>query len=121
MKFVVVMVVIAVAAARPGNPYEKFDNLDVDEVLGNSKLTTSLLKCMVDDGRCTPEGTDLKNLAPGAVQNKCADCTAEQKTKAAKFMRAAKKDYTELFNKLVKIHDPNNEHTAELDEFLTQN
>nr|ARO70320.1 Chemosensory protein 16 [Dendrolimus punctatus] len=121
MKFVVVMVVIAVAAARPGNPYEKFDSLDVDEVISNSKLTTALLNCMVGEGKCTPEGTDLKNLAPGAVQNKCADCTPEQKTKAAKFMRAARKDYTELFNKIVKIHDPNNEHTAELEEFLSQN
>lgn len=38
----------------------KYDNVNLDEVLSNQRLLTNYFKCLVDVGKCTPEGEELK-------------------------------------------------------------
>jgi hypothetical protein len=38
----------------------KYDNINIDEILGSDRLLDNYFKCLMDKGRCTPEGTELK-------------------------------------------------------------
>lgn len=55
-------VLFAIAYARPEEKYTtKYDGFDVDEVLNNRRLLVSYMKCCLDKGPCTKEGSELKS------------------------------------------------------------
>lgn len=39
---------------------DRYDNINVDEILANRRLLMPYLKCLLDQGRCTPEGKEIK-------------------------------------------------------------
>lgn len=39
----------------------KYDNVDVDKILSNDRVLTNYIKCLMDEGSCTPEGRELKS------------------------------------------------------------
>lgn len=39
----------------------KYDNIDLDEILKNDRLRKNYVKCLVNDGPCTPDGQELKS------------------------------------------------------------
>lgn len=69
MKQFVVLVSVLVAAvslsdaarSRRDEKYTtKYDNVDLDEILATDRLLNSYIKCLLDTGRCTAEGIELK-------------------------------------------------------------
>lgn len=62
MKLFLVLVLVAVASGRPdGAQYDsKYDNFNVDEIIDNERLLKAYTHCFMGDGKCTPEGTDIK-------------------------------------------------------------
>lgn len=38
----------------------KYDNIDIDEILQSERLLTNYIKCLGDKGPCTPDGKLLK-------------------------------------------------------------
>lgn len=46
--------------AAPAKYPTKYDNVDVDEILNNDRLFNSYFKCLMETGKCTPEGEELK-------------------------------------------------------------
>jgi hypothetical protein len=38
----------------------KYDNFNVDDVLASDRLLENYHKCLIDTGKCTPEGNVLK-------------------------------------------------------------
>lgn len=54
--------VAAMALARPGEEHytEKFDSVDIDQILGNRRLLVPYVKCTLDQGKCAPDGKELK-------------------------------------------------------------
>ncbi|GLH08213.1 Putative odorant-binding protein A10 [Gryllus bimaculatus] len=50
-------------AARAAEPKytNKFDNIDIDRILGNERVLTSYIRCMMEEGPCTNEGRELRN------------------------------------------------------------
>jgi hypothetical protein len=72
--FLVVAIVYALARPDDSNPNMfskdlvsegqyagKFDNINVDEVLNSDRLLNNYHKCLMGEGRCTPEGKELKS------------------------------------------------------------
>lgn len=58
-----VLFLAALALARPDDHYtDKYDNVDLDEILANKKLLEGYVKCILDQGKCTPDGKELKGL-----------------------------------------------------------
>lgn len=43
----------------------KYDNIDVDKILTNDRVLTNYIKCLMDEGPCTPEGRELKSELRG--------------------------------------------------------
>lgn len=54
---------VAVVLARPNDDKytDKYDNVDLDEVLENDRLREPYLKCVVDKGKCAPDAKELKS------------------------------------------------------------
>lgn len=54
-------VIVGLAYGHPGDQYTtKYDNLDLQTILKNDRLMTIYFKCLLEEDRCTPEGTELK-------------------------------------------------------------
>lgn len=62
--FALAVCVIAVATlleAAPDKFTTKYDNVNLDEILGNEKLLMNYYNCIMDKGKCTPDGAELKS------------------------------------------------------------
>ncbi|XP_035435816.1 allergen Tha p 1-like [Spodoptera frugiperda] len=121
MKLVIILALVAVAVARPddGGTYDsKYDNFNVDELVGNARLLKSYAHCFLDDGKCTPEGNDFKKWIPEATTTSCGKCSEKQKALVAKTIQAIKDKLPAEYEALIKKHDPENKHQGKLQEFL---
>lgn len=47
--------------AAPAKYTTKYDNMNVDEILNNDRLLNNYFKCLMEQGKCTPEGEELKS------------------------------------------------------------
>lgn len=66
MKLVIVAVFVlfAVVVNALPNPVEytsKYDNIDLDQILKNDRLLNNYVKCLLEKGKCTPDGQELKS------------------------------------------------------------
>jgi hypothetical protein len=54
--------VLAEAARTPRDDKytTRYDNINVDEILASDRLVDNYVKCLLDKGRCTPDGAELK-------------------------------------------------------------
>jgi hypothetical protein len=56
-----VLVLTEAARVRRDEKYTtKYDNINIDEILASDRLVDNYVKCLLDKGRCTPEGAELK-------------------------------------------------------------
>lgn len=59
--------VLVVVLARPGDKptyTDKYDNVNIDEIIENKRLLLPYLKCMLEQGKCAPDAKELKGLWP---------------------------------------------------------
>lgn len=40
----------------------KYDNVDLDEIVQNERLLKNYVDCLLERGRCTPDGLELKSI-----------------------------------------------------------
>lgn len=61
---VLVCAVVAISWAKPAEEKytTKYDDFDVDSVLNNRRLLVNYMNCILDKGKCTKEGTELKSM-----------------------------------------------------------
>lgn len=72
--------VVAIAIARPEEKYTtKYDGVDIDEILKSDRLFNNYFKCLMDKGKCTPDGSELKRVLPDALRTNCSKCSDKQK------------------------------------------
>lgn len=52
---------VALALARPEEHYtDRYDSVNLDEVLSNRRLLEPYIKCTLDQGRCAPDAKELR-------------------------------------------------------------
>lgn len=86
-EFFFIIAVFFVASGLTEETYDgKYDSVDVDEILKSERLMTSYIKCLMDEGPCTEDGRDLKEILPDAIETDCSKCTEKQKDGSAKIM-----------------------------------
>jgi hypothetical protein len=57
-----VLIVAALCAAEKPKTYTtKYDNVDIDSILSNSRILSNYIKCLLDEGPCTPDGRELRS------------------------------------------------------------
>lgn len=61
MRAVLILLCVFVAAAVAQQKYNKqYDNVNIETVLGNDRVLTNYIKCLLEKGACTREGRELK-------------------------------------------------------------
>lgn len=82
--------IIAIAFVTIGSCEEtydlKYDNVDVDEILKSERLLSNYINCLMNEGPCTEDGRDLKEILPNAISTDCEKCTEKQRIGSAKIM-----------------------------------
>lgn len=58
--FCIVAIIIMIRSA-PVKYGSKFENVNVDEILDNDRMLNAYFKCLMDTGKCTTEGEELKS------------------------------------------------------------
>jgi hypothetical protein len=80
MKLAIVAVLLFVGTAvaqkaQAGPSYTtKYDGVNLDEILKSDRLLNNYFKCLMDKGKCTPDGTELKKTLPDALKTGCEKC-----------------------------------------------
>ena len=55
------LVLTEAARVRRDEKYTtKYDYINIDEILASDRLVDNYVKCLLDEGKCTPEGAELK-------------------------------------------------------------
>ncbi|XP_020282650.1 ejaculatory bulb-specific protein 3-like isoform X2 [Pseudomyrmex gracilis] len=110
MKFAVVCLfaVCAIVFARPDGYTNKYDNIDVDQILHNDRLLKRYTDCLLEKNnvRCPPEATELKKVLSEVLETACEKCSEHQKEvgkKVVKYLTSNKKD---IWNELKAKYDP---------------
>lgn len=41
----------------------KYDDMNIDDILKSERLLNNYVKCLMDQGPCTPDGSELKSIS----------------------------------------------------------
>ncbi|XP_066259551.1 ejaculatory bulb-specific protein 3-like [Euwallacea similis] len=89
MKLLVVALAALVGIVLADNPKytTKYDNVDLDEIIKSDRLMKNYVNCLLEKGKCTPDGAELKRVLPDALHTECSKCSETQKKGSRKIMR----------------------------------
>ncbi|XP_047521400.1 allergen Tha p 1-like [Pieris napi] len=57
---------------------DKYDNINLQEILENDRLLEAYIDCVLDKGKCSAEGKELKDHILEALETGCSKCTEAQ-------------------------------------------
>lgn len=105
----IALTIVAVSWARAGSIYtDKWDHINVDDILESKRLLRSYVDCLVDKGRCTPDAKALKETLPDALEHECNKCTEKQKSGSDKVLRHLINKRPDLWKELSAKYDSKN-------------
>nr|CAD7604573.1 unnamed protein product [Timema genevievae] len=97
---------------------DKYDHLNVDEILQNKRTTNVYIKCVLDKGPCPPEGQELKEHIPEALETACEKCTSSQKNFIRKSIRFLAQNRPEDLELIHAYYDKDSLYRAKFMEFV---
>ncbi|XP_046662392.1 ejaculatory bulb-specific protein 3-like [Homalodisca vitripennis] len=106
MYAVVVLTGLMVVAVTGETYTTKFDNVDLENILKNDRLFLNYFNCIMDKGKCSPDGEELKKHIPEALENACAKCSEKQKQGGEKVLKYMYEKKPDLFRQLEEKFDP---------------
>ncbi|KAL9707843.1 hypothetical protein quinque_011361 [Culex quinquefasciatus] len=109
MKLYIVVALALIAAVAAQDKYTtKYDGIDLDEILKSDRLFNNYFKCLMDQGRCTPDGKELKRLLPDALNTNCSKCSEKQKQGTEKVVNYLIDNRPSQWKTLQEKYDPDN-------------
>ncbi|CAG9563986.1 unnamed protein product [Danaus chrysippus] len=78
LKSCVVLCCVLVCVLGDEKYTDKYDNINLQEILDNKKLLHAYVNCILDKGKCSPEGKELKAHVQDALETGCEKCTDKQ-------------------------------------------
>ncbi|KAJ8717279.1 hypothetical protein PYW08_005678 [Mythimna loreyi] len=118
--FIVCALVVAVSA-RPEEQYtSKYDDINYQEVVENDRLFESYFKCMMEEGKCTSEGKELKTHVPDALQTECSKCTPKQKEGTKYVIKHLINHRPQHWQRLRAKYDPQGKYADKYEKELKQ-
>nr|AXG21594.1 chemosensory protein 1 [Agrilus mali] len=108
-----------IAYAMSASKYTtKYDNIDLDEILKSDRLLGNYVKCLMEEGKCTPDGAELKKVLPDALKHKCEGCSDKQKQGSKKVVNFLIKNKQDWWKKLEQKYDPNGQYVKDYKDEL---
>nr|AHE13805.1 chemosensory protein 10 [Lissorhoptrus oryzophilus] len=93
--------------AKPAKSYtNKYDNVNIDEILNSDRLLKNYMNCLLDKGRCTPDGAELKKNLPEALEDDCSKCSEYQRNRGAKALKYLIEHKRSYYDQLERKYDP---------------
>lgn len=63
MNWLILSAVLTLTGFSAAEQYtDRYDNLNVDEIIANRRLLEPYIKCVLEKGKCTAEGKEMKGL-----------------------------------------------------------
>nr|ARO70323.1 Chemosensory protein 19 [Dendrolimus punctatus] len=90
------------------------------EILQNKRLLLVYLRCVLEDGPCSPEGKELKDHMKPALENGCADCSEKQIENVKKGTAYLIKERPDVWNKICEKLDPEGVYRKKYEEQAKQ-
>ncbi|XP_023939921.2 allergen Tha p 1-like [Bicyclus anynana] len=118
MKLLIAVVLILVVQIGGQVDTGRFNSVNIDEVLANKRLLAAYIKCVLDKGRCTLEGKELKSHITKALQQGCDNCTDEQKESVRKVIGHLVKNEQAYWKELVEKYDPEGVYSKKYEDEL---
>nr|AAF71289.1 chemosensory protein [Mamestra brassicae] len=106
MKFVLLLCVMVAAVVAEDKYTDKYDNINLDEILANKRLLVAYVNCVMERGKCSPEGKELKEHLQDAIENGCKKCTENQEKGAYRVIEHLIKNEIEIWRELTAKYDP---------------
>ncbi|XP_068148121.1 LOW QUALITY PROTEIN: ejaculatory bulb-specific protein 3 [Drosophila tropicalis] len=107
MKAAFVLLTLSIALVLADDKYTtKYDNVDIDEILKSERLFGNYFKCLIETGKCTPEGRELRKSLPDALKTECSKCSDKQKENTDKVIRFILDNKPEQWKQLQDKYDP---------------
>ncbi|XP_044732465.1 uncharacterized protein LOC123295255 [Chrysoperla carnea] len=114
MKFALVVAIVALATSIYASPQEgystKYDNIDLDSILNNNRLLDAYITCLLGNGKCTPEGVELKKYFKDGIETCCSKCSDKQKKGSKKIISDLKMNKPEKLAEIKAKFDPTGEY-----------
>ncbi|XP_068620584.1 uncharacterized protein [Battus philenor] len=121
MNSFVVLCLFAVVAISAAEQYtDRYDNVDLDEILGNRRLLVPYIKCILDEGKCSPDGKELKAHIKEALENNCEKCTDTQKSGTRRVIGHLINNEKEYWTKLSEKYDPERKYVVKYENELAK-
>ncbi|KAF2905929.1 hypothetical protein ILUMI_00247 [Ignelater luminosus] len=113
---IVIVICAVVVVTWAQNRYTtKYDNVNVDTILSNDRVLNNYIKCLMEEGPCTPEGRELKKTLPDALSSGCTKCNDRQKQTAEKVIKHLQVKRSRDWDRLTKKYDPQGEYKKRYD------
>lgn len=74
MKFVIFVVCLIGLVSAADKYTTKYDSVNLDDILKSDRLLNNYFNCLMERGKCTPDGNELKRTLPDALKTECAKC-----------------------------------------------
>uniref|UniRef100_A0A182TCG7 Chemosensory protein 3 n=1 Tax=Anopheles maculatus TaxID=74869 RepID=A0A182TCG7_9DIPT len=110
MKLYIIVALALVGVVAAQQYTSKYDGVDVDEILKSDRLFNNYYKCLLDEGRCTPDGNELKKILPDALKTDCAKCSEKQRAGAIRVIDYMILNRRAQWDALQKKYDPENKY-----------
>ncbi|CAG4947244.1 unnamed protein product [Colias eurytheme] len=108
----------AIASARPEQYTNRYDDVDLDEILSNDRLLVPYVKCILDQGKCSPDGKELKSHIKEALEENCGKCTETQKAGTRKVIGHLINKKAEYWDQLKAKYDPEHKYVLKYEQEL---
>ncbi|XP_045452559.1 allergen Tha p 1-like [Melitaea cinxia] len=105
--------------SKPAEKYtDKFDTINLNEILENRRLLLPFIKCLLDQGKCSAEGKELKSHVQEALENNCGKCTDAQKKGTRIVISHFINNEPDYWNQLSEKYDSQKKYVTKYEEQL---
>ncbi|CAH2266978.1 ejaculatory bulb-specific protein 3-like [Pararge aegeria] len=105
-KVFVVLSCVLLAVIAEEKYSDKYDNVNYVEILENERLRHGYGNCLLDKGKCTPEGKELREKMQDALETGCKKCTDQQLEGTKTVINYLIKHDHPLWKELTAKYDP---------------
>ncbi|XP_059621749.1 ejaculatory bulb-specific protein 3-like [Phlebotomus argentipes] len=107
MKWIVLLclTIVTVLSASEDKYTDRYDDMDIEGILDNSRILTNYIKCLVNEGPCTPDARELKSILPEALESDCAKCTDKQRVSTQIVLNYLIENRPDAWDALENVYD----------------
>ncbi|CAB3231653.1 unnamed protein product [Arctia plantaginis] len=117
--FIILCTLAVVVFGRPEDHYtDKYDTINLDEILDNRRLLEPYIKCGLELGKCSPEGKELKSHIKEALETYCEKCTKAQQSGTRRVIAHLINKEPQYWKQLTAKYDKDNKYTAKYEAEL---